>query len=249
MFTMMQTQTALLDRLRPRAAGDGEDAIGSILGGGDELGDAGLKLPGAKGAAAREAFRQEVRKRPLNVARSIYRNVAGSMDWEPLAATAQSGNRVSMRAYFTQRVAFGSYKTLAYMGFAVATAWDWLMEGDPSAVEHVKALLGLTCAAVEQVTLDAGNWTMAAQFMCLPEPPWAYISRSAVGFQRAPFSELADPRWSAAIMGYLKDVEALRGQRRATGGGEEAPAPKKPAKGQEKGGAGRGAAAAAASAP
>ena len=103
MFTMMQTQTALLDRLRPRAAVDGEDAIGSILGGGDELGDAGLKLPGAKGAAAREAFRQEVRKRPLNVARGIYRNVAGSMEWEPLATTAQSGNKASMRAYFTQR--------------------------------------------------------------------------------------------------------------------------------------------------
>ena len=98
MFTMMQTQTALLDRLRPRSSGDGEDAIGNILAGiGDEHGiDAGLKLPGAKGAAAREAFRQEVKRRPLNVAKTIYQNVAGAMEWEPLASQGSGASRASM---------------------------------------------------------------------------------------------------------------------------------------------------------
>ncbi len=54
MFTMMQTQTALLDRIGGKKA-EGLDAISGILSGaGDELGnDAGLKLPGARGAAAR----------------------------------------------------------------------------------------------------------------------------------------------------------------------------------------------------
>ena len=54
MYTMMQTQTALLDRLKPRRPADGEDSIGGILSGAvdEDGGDAGLKLPGAKGAAA-----------------------------------------------------------------------------------------------------------------------------------------------------------------------------------------------------
>ncbi len=154
-----------------------------------------------------------------------------------------------MWAYFAQKVSFGSYKTLAYLGFATATAWDWLMAGEEGAVDHVKALLGLMCAAIEQVTLDNGNWMLAAQYMCLPEPPWAYITRSSVGLKRVPFTELADPRWSAAIMGYLKDVEALRGQRKVPGGGggDEAPTPKRQAKGKEKGGGQAGSPAAAGS--
>ena len=90
MYTMMQTQAALLEKLKLRKTPEGEEAIGSILGGyaDEDGGDAGLKLPGEKGAAAREAFRTEVRRRPLNVARSIYRNAACAMVWEPLAAQA-----------------------------------------------------------------------------------------------------------------------------------------------------------------
>ena len=75
-----------------------------------------------------------------------------------------------MRSYFTQRVAFGSYKTLAYLGFSIATAWDWLMEGEENSLDHVKALLGLTCAAIEQVTLDSGSWTFATSSLACRSP-------------------------------------------------------------------------------
>ena len=158
-----------------------------------------------------------------------------------------------MRACFALRVVFGPYKTLAYLGFSIATAWDWLMEGEEGSLDHVKALLGLTCAAIEQVTLDSGSWTLAHQFTCLPEPPWGYISRSATGQPRTPFTELADARWSAAIMGYLKDVDSLKAQRRTGAQEDEAPPPKRPPKGGgrdvDKKGAGRGAGTPGAEAP
>ncbi len=85
------------------------------------------------------------------------------MAWEPIAATGGAGSigKALMRAYFTQSVAFGSYRTLVYLGYSVATAWDWLMEGEPEALDNVKALLELTCAAIEQVTIDGGSWTLA----------------------------------------------------------------------------------------
>jgi len=257
MYTMMQTQAALSDKLKGRKSPEGEDAIGGLPSGGadEDGGDAGLKLPGAKGAAARAAFRTEVRRRPLHVARTIYRNFASAMSWEPLASQGSSSvpDRASMRSHFTQRVAFGSYKTLAHLGFSIATAWDWLMAGEDGSLDHVKALLGLTCAAIEQVTLDSGNWTLAQQYMCLPEPPWGYISRSASGQPRTLFTELADPRWSAAITGYLKDVDPLKAQRRPGGQEDDQPPPKRQPKGggrdADKKGAGRGAGAAGAEAP
>ena len=247
LFTMMQTQTALLDPIGGKKA-EGLDAISGILSGaGDELGnDAGLKLPGARGAAAREAFRTQVRNHLLSVARTIYGNVSSSLGWEPLGIPGASPTKASMRSYFTQKVAFGSYRTLAYLAYSVATACDWLMDGDENTVDHVKALLGLTCAAIEQVTLDSGQWTLAQHFMCLPEPPWAYISRGATGIPKVPFTELADPRWSAALMGYLRDVESLKNQRKApTHERDDSPAAKKADKGAKKGGGkGRGGAAA-----
>lgn len=106
MISMLRTQNALLARLQPRAA-SGADAITGLLLESDNAGgeDGGaLRLPGAKGAAAREAFRQEVRKNPLNLARSVYQNVQTALAWGPLPHGQQTTHgRASMRAYLTQR--------------------------------------------------------------------------------------------------------------------------------------------------
>merc|ERR1712194_410668 len=81
MFNLLQAQTVLLERFQPRGP---QDAMTSILGGPDgDGGDAGVRLPGAKGAAAREVFRTLVRQKPLEVAKTIHRNAAGQMEWNP----------------------------------------------------------------------------------------------------------------------------------------------------------------------
>ncbi len=82
LFTTMQTQSALIDRLSGRKP-DGAEAISSILSGlGNEHGDdAGLRLQGAKGAATREAFRAEV-----------YAIVLDAIAWESIrVATSAHG--------------------------------------------------------------------------------------------------------------------------------------------------------------
>eukprot|EP00971_Amphidinium_carterae_P246590 4897868-Amphidinium_carterae.1 len=71
--SLLHMQHALLSKLSapPR---EGALAIGQILSGGED--DAsGLKLPGAKGAAAREAFREEVRKNPVGIAKTVQNNL------------------------------------------------------------------------------------------------------------------------------------------------------------------------------
>eukprot|EP00974_Lingulodinium_polyedra_P079714 7719576-Lingulodinium_polyedra.AAC.1 len=62
-------------------------------------------MPGARGAAAREAFREEVTRRPLGVAQTVYRNLARAQASDPAMTTP--GAPASMRAYFKHVVPFG----------------------------------------------------------------------------------------------------------------------------------------------
>ena len=176
-----------------------------------EGGEGGVRMPGARGAAAKEAFRQEVLKHPLGVARAVYyQNMSASPSADLLSPGTSRGP--SMRAYMTQETPFGFYKTLTYLGFVLAQAFDWLMEGEGN-LDKVKCLLSLACAAVDQVALDGGSWVLASHLLNLPEPPWAYTSQNTPQHSQSPFSKLVDPRWTAAIKGYIKDLEALRSQR------------------------------------
>eukprot|EP00969_Alexandrium_andersonii_P115199 5094382-Alexandrium_andersonii.AAC.1 len=70
-------------------AGDGAGGasdVGWLLSSGGGSDDSGARLPGAKGAAAREAFREEVRRRPLGVAQTVYNHMAQSLAAEPIGA-------------------------------------------------------------------------------------------------------------------------------------------------------------------
>ena len=53
-------------------------------------------------------------------------------------------------------------------------------------LEHVKALPGLICMVVGQVTVDKGSWALAALMLHLPEPPWSLIARRSDDSYRAP---------------------------------------------------------------
>jgi hypothetical protein len=251
--SVLQSQAIMLQQLLSRQSphpASGQDAIGGILSGGPDgtEEDGGLRMPGARGAAAKEAFRQEVLRRPLGIARAIYGNMSESLTADPWDPNAHGGP--SMRTFFSRETAFGQYKTLAYLGWVLATAFDWMMAGD-AYKDKVKCLLGLACAAVDQVCIDGGSWHLAWHLLCLPEPPWAYISRSYPAGGHPPFTKLADPKWTAAILGYLKDVETFNGSkqhRRQQFGDSGAAAPKqpptaKPPRGGAKGGAAQGPAA------
>eukprot|EP00971_Amphidinium_carterae_P202182 4011649-Amphidinium_carterae.1 len=209
--SLLQMQHALLSKLSA-APREGVGAIGHILSGGED--DAsGLKLPGAKGAAAREAFREEVKKNPTGIAESVQNNLQQVLVAQPLIASAPQ--MVSMRAYYTQVTPFGNSKTLAHVAFAVATLFDLLSSGREQDIQHALGLTALLCAAIDQVAIDGGSWVVASQLLCLPEPPWSHIQRKSDATH--PFTPLADARWIAAILGYLKDVEAVKSHRKQWG--------------------------------
>eukprot|EP00971_Amphidinium_carterae_P318399 6328576-Amphidinium_carterae.1 len=85
--SLLMTQQALLARMSPK---DGALSIGGLLSsGGDD--DSGLTLPGARGAAAKEAFRQEVRLRPLGVAKTIHRDLESAHLAQPQLSPTMHG--------------------------------------------------------------------------------------------------------------------------------------------------------------
>ena len=232
----MNVQNMLLARLAGSSSSAGAEGIQQILMGDPMEGQEGsVKLPGARGAAARQAFRTEVRQRPLDVARTVWTNMATVLGVDPTAGSPAGSRGASMRAYFTQETPFSNYKTLTYVSFAVATALDWLASGAQDSVDHVKCLLSLLCVALDQVAIDGGAWLLGSLFLNLPEPPWALLGNRAPDVN-TPFSKLADPRWTAALMGYLKDVDVLRTTRK----GFQRPKAPGPTDGPPRGGGGAG---------
>lgn len=228
MMSMLQTQHALLRMPLPAVPHQGQEAIQYIVseGGDDSGGDAGLRPPGAKGASAREAFRQEVWKRPLGIAQATHRHAPGAMDWEPFPQ-ARGSAKATMRNCLTQEVALGSYR----MG----------LDGRRS-----RGFQGAHPGVVGPHPLceragHRGQWKLDASSSLLVSASASMHIHQSVGRSGAggPFTELADAKWCAALMGYLKDLEAPRSQRRpAAVALDDGPPPKKGAKGQGRGGEG-----------
>lgn len=133
LLATLQAQTALLERLRPPPSAEGASAIAGILGGPAEQDeDARRQGRGSARSLARRGQAPPPRDRPAGLPVRSGRLAVGSV---PVA----EWRRFSMRSFLAQRLAFGSYRALAYPVFATATAFGWLAEGDPAAVDHVRA--------------------------------------------------------------------------------------------------------------
>lgn len=206
----VREQTSVLASLarRPGAARD------PLSGDGFDDGESDMHLPGARGAAALEGCRAEYTNHSDRVTRGVVQRLVQMGARVP---GAPLNPRPSMRSYFQHEVGFGTYRTLGYTGWGLATRFDLLLEQD---VSRCQALLGLLCIGIEQVTLDGGKWPMAWLLTMQPEPPWAAMSRQPVADPLRPFSRLADPRWTTACAAYIRDVDRLGQIRKIDLGGK-----------------------------
>ena len=107
------------------------------------------------------------------------------------------------------------------------------------------AMLAVFC---DQVAMDSGNSQLAWLMAGLPEPA---VLGTAPRRRDQPYSPLADPRWLAANIAYLRDLEYLSARVRSGNAGqqgsthatqEETSGPRPPAKAKQRGkGGGAGA--------
>ena len=147
-----------------------------------------LKLPGAKGAAAMELLADLLRRQPAHISTGVERSLVRMASHHPGAA---ADPQPSARAFVMHEIPFGSFKTLGYLGWGIATAWDHLRA---QRAADALAVLSLLLVAVEQVALDEGRWHSGCLLTHLPEPPWATMARRPEAGALRPFSRLADAR-------------------------------------------------------
>ena len=199
-----QTQAILALAGRRRKA---EGVTGLLTEGPDEEED-DLKIAGARGAAAMTYLADQLESKPDSFTAAVVKNMLKTAANQPGASQSP---RASARAFVMHEIPFGTYKTLGYLAWGIAGAWDHLQAGNPQAAQ---ALLSLLLVAVEQVALDDGRWQLGWLLTHQPEPPWASMARRPSEGAIRPFAKLADARWVAAAMAYIKDVDRLQQARR-----------------------------------
>lgn len=200
MLEAMQAQTAALTTLL-RDRSKKKDYLAVLAGDDDGDDEDELKLPGAKGAASLEMLAQHFLANPAAYSTAVEGRLRLAASQMPGCA---ANPHPSARGYVQHEMAFGTFKTLGYLAWGIATAWDHLQAGSSS---EAYAVLSMLLVAIEQVTLDDGRWTVGWVLTLLPEPPWGTMARKADTAR--PFGRLADPRWTAVAMAYLKDLDRL----------------------------------------
>ena len=109
--------------------------------------------------------------------------------------------------------------------------WDELSAGK---TEEALSTLSLLLVASEQAALDESSWTLAWLLTLLPEPPWPTMGRRADAQALRPYAKLANTRWVAAGIAFLRDVDRIRAAQKEHKEGLNEPPSAGPGKGKGK---------------
>ena len=170
------------------------DLLGGAAGSNDNI-----ALGGARGTAAMEVLRQDFMTRPANTAALTRSMMARSMGTDPTSPQ-------DAIAYFQRNGRFTrDNREGVQLAMILGSIWNHLGLGE---TQHAHALTGVGLAALDQWgisnSLDMGYlWTH------LPDPAWSLMQRSGPQRGLRPYSQLASPRWVAATVAYLRDLDAM----------------------------------------
>ena len=200
---LLHSQTQILQQLATQRA-TSQDPLAMLLHGGnggdhDEL----PKSASVKGIAARQLLTEHVKRKPEKVLASVR---------ERLAVARRKGSAAEleprdMYLHFTETVPLGSHKTLMHLAFLTAKMWEHSERGE---TEHLRALVGLTAVFAEQAAYDSGGLRLAHLLTCADEPPFAQTELHRAPRTEFPHAQLAEPRWVATQLAYLRDIEAIQ---------------------------------------
>ena len=110
-----------------------------------------------------------------------------------------------MRGYFERKVPLGAApRILTYMSYLGARMWELSETGQTS---ELATLISLAAVFCEQVAIDGGRGQVAWLLTGLQTPAFNLTQRNTQRLQEEPFAALADPRWMAAQLAYLKDLD------------------------------------------
>ena len=180
----------------------------------------------------RQQFQAALKRDPEAVYSAVRRRLAEAVETEEATLPA-----AAMRTFFTTKVPLASMRGLTYFAFATAQLWEAAERNDLSAL---KAQVALLAVYLEQVAVDGGRHQLGWLLTGLPNPPFQLVQVHSQRAQEDPVGFLGDPRWIAANLAYLKDVDYLEQRTRQVAkapppGEHLAAPPRTPTKGKAKG--------------
>ena len=197
---LLASQSALLQRL-VMAKAQQSDPL-SILGSATQEDPDMPKSSGVKGIAARQLLSDSFRRHPQRVV-SIIR--------ERLALARRKGSAKELEArdmwyHFQETVPLGSHKTLTYLAFISSAMFEAIERNDQPRL-HMLAML--QAVFIEQAAYDGGALRLAHLLTCQEEPPFAMTELHKNVRSELAHAQLADPRWIATQLAFLKDLEGI----------------------------------------
>eukprot|EP00434_Breviolum_minutum_P033357 symbB.v1.2.029516.t1/scaffold3239.1/size60467/7 len=189
----------------PAAACDGKSSTErslSILGSATQEDPDMPKSSGVKGIAAPQLLSDSFRRHPQRVV-SIIR--------ERLALARRKGSAKELEArdmwyHFQETVPLGSHKTLTYLAFISSAMFEAIERNDQPRL-HMLAML--QAVFIEQAAYDGGALRLAHLLTCQEEPPFAMTELHKNVRSELAHAQLADPRWIATQLAFLKDLEGI----------------------------------------
>eukprot|EP00971_Amphidinium_carterae_P344480 6484904-Amphidinium_carterae.3 len=190
----------------------------------EDEGSGHIRVTGAKGHAARASYQRTMENRPRPLVAAFRRRLAEQME-VPMSQLQGA----ALRGYFERRSPLGTHKLLTYNAFAVAKTWEHLeeftarLDAQPVAVrdalrpslDKLAAQVMSHATFIDQTAIDGGRYSLSWLLTGLPQPPF-HITRAHTMLSEDPVSPLAEPRWIAANLSYLRDMEFVS-QRTQTG--------------------------------
>ncbi|OLP77818.1 hypothetical protein AK812_SmicGene42084 [Symbiodinium microadriaticum] len=197
---LLSQQTAILSQLAASAQ-KAKDPL-HLLGSGSSS-EEGAKFPGVRGMAARQLLHEQFQKNPL----AVYHGVRDRLAQARRKTSASELEARDMFLHFQEVVPLGNYKTLTYLSFLLCDMWEAI---DRNNSEELMALVSLGLVFCEQVANEQGHTRLAWLLTCREDPPFSQVEARRAPRSEVPHGALSDPRWVAAQLAYLRDVDQIQ---------------------------------------
>ena len=205
--------TQILDRLsKSKKGGSLED----LLDRGEGVdGSASSASGGTSKAAAYSKLAGLLKEDRTKISKSVLKLMAEDYGAHT-TAPGLDGVQMTARAWLEHRSRVQQYAGPVRWGWQTAGALDALLSGKE---EECKARLCLMLCALDQSSLDSGNWLLAQEMHLEPAPPLSSFGRHKPpdpGEEHR--TKIMDPRWVSVLMHKLKERESYQEARRKLGG-------------------------------
>ena len=213
--------TQIAQRLsKQKKSGSSLDLI--LDGGSGSLSEASSSSSSHKSAAALRKLRRTLLDQPKLIYEVIEQNMAEDFQCLTQLPGAQAVP-VSARAWLELRSKVQHYQTPVRLLWGVAGVLDCLRSND---IDAARARCGLLLCQGDQLSIDKGLWTVAAELSLEDSPPFSSFATHALPTQtEAPHTKLVDGRWMDLILHRLSSYDLLTEKKKKLGAKKFPPTP------------------------